>query len=235
MSGGVNVTSVPFIETFSGEPELLSGTNSDNEINQLMSDGWVPVGYSSFNASRVDPSMAQAHARQIGARRVILSSSYQGTISGVMPLTLPNATTTYHSGTVTGFGGSAMYSGTSTTRGHTTSYIPYSVQRYEYMATYWIKRKSGGWGIICRDLNLDQRKDAETNKGIFVANLANNGSAYDADILPGDIIISIGGTELRGCNDYESVAASTIARNTNVVLIRGGERMRLDLFVHPYS
>jgi S1-C subfamily serine protease len=104
-----------------------------------------------------------------------------------------------------------------------------------YVATYWIKRKSGGWGIYCKDLTPEQRREAGSNKGVLVANLANNGSAYDANILPGDIIVAIYGKELRGCGDYDSVAASAVGRDTDVALIRNGERMTVALFVRPYS
>jgi PDZ domain len=235
LSSGADVKSAPFVETHSGNPEILEGSNSDEEIDQLIANGWLAIGYSSFSAGSVDPSMALAHAQQIGAHLVVVSNSYQGTVSGSMPLTLPSTTTTNHTGTVAGYGGSAMYGGTSTTYGTTTSYIPYSVDRYEYLATYWIKRKSGGWGIYCNDLTPEQRASAGTNKGIFVANVANNGSAYEADILPGDIIIAIDDRELRGCGDFESVAASVVGREAVVVLIRNGAHMMAPVYVHPYS
>ncbi len=235
LSGGVDVKSVPFVEPPNGEPELVSGTNNDDEFNRLISNGWVAIGYSSFNAGHVDPSMARTHAKQIGAQMVVISGSYQGTTSGIVPLMLPNATTTYNSGTVSGYGGSAMYSGTSTTYGNATSYIPYSVDRYQYTATYWVKRKAGGWGIFCKDLTTDQRRELGTNKGASVANVANNGSAYDADILPGDVILMINGNELRGCMDYQSISSSLIGKHVDVILVRDGERMKIDFLVRPYA
>jgi serine protease Do len=233
MTGDQDISA--YIEMHQGEPKVFSGRNSDDEFHQTMAEGWIPIGYSSFNAGSADQSLALAHARKIGAAMVTLSSSYTGTVSGAAPLSLPNTTTTYHSGSVSGYGGYATYGGTSTTHGTTTTYIPYAIDRYDYIATYWVKRRDEGWGILCNELTIDQRKEAGTNKGVFVTNVAKNGSAYWADLLPGDILIAINDHEIRSCEAYDAVAASVTGTTANVRLLRGGEERSITFFVEPFS
>jgi len=80
-------------------------------------------------------------ARKVGANYVAWNADYldTSTTSGVMPITTPTTTTTYHSGSVWGNGGSASYSGYSTTHGSKTTYIPYTKTRhwYKYTAKFY--------------------------------------------------------------------------------------------------
>lgn len=125
-----------FFAPSSGEPTLLRGTTPEQDEMTMLREGFFAIGWSSFNAGQISDEMAIAQAKKVGADRVVVYRIYRNTQSGNIPVTLPNTQTAYHSGGVFGAGGSAMYSGTSTTYGTQTTYIPYSIDKYDHTATY---------------------------------------------------------------------------------------------------
>jgi hypothetical protein len=114
----------------------------------MLEAGYLLIGVSSFNAGEdVSENGALEQAKRIHADTVIIYRHYTNTLSGMMPLTVPNTQTgtAYHSGTIyDSGGGSAYYSGSSqiTTYGTSTTYVPYNVARYDYFATYWVRLKA---------------------------------------------------------------------------------------------
>jgi membrane-associated protease RseP (regulator of RpoE activity) len=102
-------------------------------------------------------------------------------------------TPTYNSGTIYGSGGGfASYSGTS----YTTSYVPYSVARYDYLATYWVKMKPPRLGIYCKDLTDELRQKLGSNKGVYIAFVVKDSPAFNSDLLVGDVIRRVNDTEV---------------------------------------
>jgi hypothetical protein len=102
------------------------------------------IGASNFVSSNGEGNKeALAAARKIGAHGVVWKSEHYTTTSssGAIPISTPTSTTSYHSGSVWGSGGSANYSGTSTTRGTSTTYIPYTKTHhwYKYHARFYRK------------------------------------------------------------------------------------------------
>lgn len=139
-TGGKNVLENPDVIIPTGEPKLMRGSNTEKDNKRMIEDGYFLLGVSSFNAAKVNQNLAVEQAKKIHADMVIVYCAYTGTNSGMMPMTVPNTQTTYHSGSIYGSGGGfANYSGTSTTYGSTTTYIPYSIRRYDYSASFWVK------------------------------------------------------------------------------------------------
>ena len=136
-TGGHDLT--PFAIIPNGEPKLVRGNDVDKDNLRMMEDGYALIGYSSFNAGKVDEKEALVQAKKVNAATVIVYSKYINTASGHTPLILPDTQTTYHPGSIYCSGGSASYFGSSTTYGSKTTYLPYRVDRYDYYATYWIK------------------------------------------------------------------------------------------------
>ena len=130
------------------EPRLITGTNVESDNIRMTEDGYVLIGVSNFNSGPINQKSAIGQAKKVYADTVIVYSQYTNTVSGSMPLTLPNTQTSYHSGSIYGSGGGyASYSGSSTTYGTSTSYIPYHVNRSDYYATFWFRAKPMSLGI----------------------------------------------------------------------------------------
>src|SRR5579862_4326372 len=102
------------------EPLQIYGTsNFAQDVAALQRRGYSPIGESSFNgaANRISETQLREEANKLGAAVVLVASRYTGTVSGVVPLTLPNNSTSFTTGnaTVTGAGGVANVTGTATT------------------------------------------------------------------------------------------------------------------------
>ena len=220
-----------------GEPEVYRGSNYDADGLALMAQGYLQLGYSSFNATSSSESNLIAQAKKIGAAKVLTYQQYTNTEQGAMPLTLPNNQTTYHSGNVSayGSGGSAYgsYSGTSTTYGSTTTYIPYSNRRYDFNASYWAKAKPGILGVHLRVLTPEERKAIERNTGVAVITPINGTPAFDADILVGDILLSIDGEKLSDGQRLKSLLGSKRGNEVSILIHRKGREIVKNVKLSP--
>lgn len=195
-TGGIDITTIPTVIISQDEPKVFRGNKQEEDSFRMLEDGYGLVGYSSFNAGNVNENGAVAQAKKVHASAVILYSEYTETVSGTLPLTLPDTQTSTTSlyGSAYGPGGYANYSGSAytTTYGTKTTYIPYSVRRANYFATYWVKIKTPVFGIHMRELTTEIRQEIKSNKGVLVYAVMNGSPAFLADIFRGDVVRSIG-------------------------------------------
>ena len=82
------------------EPKIYSTSDIDGDIAKIKRNNYSMIGYSSFNAGSVNSNQAIAQAKLIGAEIVLITHKYTNTVSGNIPLTLPDTetSTTTHSG-----------------------------------------------------------------------------------------------------------------------------------------
>jgi len=211
-----------FLAPSSGEPTLLRGTTPEQDRIKMFREGFFKVGWSSFQGGQISDEMAIAQAKKVGADRVVVYKNYRNTESGIIPLTLPDTQTAYHSGSVFGSGGSAMYSGTSTTYGTQTTYIPYSVDQYIYGATYWRKTRRGGLGVMITELSTADRQRIGSNKGTRIVAIKKGSAAFNADILEGDIIRRVDDTIIIDQSHAGKILRSKLGSEITLVLDRAG-------------
>lgn len=179
----------------------------------------------------MDNALTQAKAVQ--AELVLVYSKYTGTRSGVMPLTLPDTqtSTTTLSGSAYGSGGYGSFYGTAntTTYGSKTMYMPYSVDRYDCLATYWIKMKPPIFGVYVRDLTPEIRQSIGSNKGLLVNAVVKNSPAFRADILKGDILRKIGDVELYDPASFREIVAKFAGQKVMVDILRDGKELQKEI------
>jgi hypothetical protein len=196
-AGGESIVNNPKYIISTDEPKLIHGSDIAIEAKKMMEDGYVALGCSSFNAGEINQNDALKHAKKVNACIVIIYCNYTHTVSGIMPMTVPNTQTSYHSGSVYGSGGGfANYSGTSTTYGSTTTYMPYSIARYDYYADFWGKITPPRLGIRWDNIPDELQKQIESNKGVYVFVVVKGSPAFDSDLLSGDVIRRINGQEI---------------------------------------
>lgn len=200
-TGGKNILEDPQVIISTDEPKLRKGTDPKDDEKNMLEDGYCLIGHSCFNAGSVRQDTAVEQAKKVHADTVIVYSKYIHTLSGSMPLTMPDTqtSTTYHSGSIYGSGGGfANYSGTSytTTYGTSTTYIPYHIAKYDYLATYWVKMKPPRLGILFDDLTDELRKKVESNKGVYIFAVVKGSPAFNNDLLSGDVIRRVNGIEV---------------------------------------
>lgn len=238
-STGVNI-SHPRVLVTNEEPEILRIDQASVEasMNQLSENGYMQIGYSSFNSAEANDNNLIAFAKKIKATKVLLYKNYTNTMSGSMPLTLPNTQTSYHSGNVNayGYGGSSFgsYSGTSTTYGTQTTYIPYNTRRYDHGAAYFVKRKPGGLGVGFRDLTVEERQSLDSNFGAAITIVVKGSSAFKNNMMAGDLVTKIDGQEVQDGNHFAEIIKTKYGKNTvHFTLYRSGKMKDLTMDIDP--
>lgn len=224
-TGGADLTKLPSVVLPAGEPQVYRGNDQEQDALKMFEDNYNLVGYSSFNAGNVDENGAVAQARKVHASVVILYSKYTGSVSGSVPLTLPDTRTSSTSvyGNVYGSGGYASYSGNAytTTYGTKTTYIPYTVQRSDYLATYWIKMKPPIFGTRITDLTPEVKQQIGSNKGVLVFAVIKGTPAFEADILKGDVLRKIGDISIYDQESFQRALSQYEGKQADVTIIRG--------------
>lgn len=190
--------------------------------------GFVLIGTSSFNSGRNESDAAAiAQGKSVGADLVIIfSPQYTGSITSSVPITTPTTTTSYSSGTATAYGSNgsvtAYGSGTTTTHGTKTSYIPITVNRSDYAASYFVK-VTYKFGARLNELDSAQRQRIESNKGVIVEMVVDNTPAFNADVLPGDIILSIDDSPVLNPDWFSEQISNKSGKEISLKLYRNGK------------
>jgi len=226
---GIDVTKHPNFVLSTGEPKVIRGNIAEQDSLKMLEDGYKGVGYSSFNAGNVDEKGAITQAKKVYASVVILYSKYTGSVSGVLPLTLPDTktSTTSMSGTAYGSGGNVSYSGTAntTTYGTSTTYIPYTEHRSDYVATYWVKLKPPMFGTHLKDLMPEMKQQIGSNKGMLIHAVVKGSPAFEADILKGDILRRIGDVSVFDQESFQRALSENEGKETDVTFLRANKEI----------
>jgi hypothetical protein len=206
-------------------PNHIRGTNPATDAESMAENGYSMIGQSLFNCKEIDERQAIKHGKKVHADTVITYSQYTHTLSGMAPMTVPNTqySTTNISGNVYGRGYSS-FSGTAntTTYGTQTTYVPYHVRRYDYLATYWIKLKpeSFGLGIYFDDLPDEIKQKIESNRGVIILAVVKNTNAYRADIIKGDVILRANNKIINDKNAFQDLIKDMQGQTVNFEIFR---------------
>lgn len=206
--------------------------------DQYVARGYAAIGYSSFSSGTTESEDdAIAQAKKVGADLlVIVNPSYAGSVTSQVPITTPTTTTSYTTGSATayGSGGYATAYGNSrtTTYGTSTTYVPMTVNRYNYGAVYYIKR-TYIFGANFRDLTNDERKNLLSNSGVFITSIVNDSPAFRNDVLAGDILVKIDGQRLYGKEEFSEALANKHGKMTSFTIFRNGEFIEKNIKLLP--
>jgi hypothetical protein len=230
-TGGVDVTTMESVvlPDPNKKPILYTGNDPERDRIKMLEDGYIMMGFSSFNAGNVNKNDVFIQANKVRASVIVLYSDYTNTVSGTIPLTLPDTqtSTTNIYGSINSSAGYGTYSGTGTTTTHGTkpTFIPYSVRRYDYGASYWIKTKSVRIGTFVVDMDADTRAKIESNKGLLIDVVVKNSPAYKADIFRGDILKKIGSVDIYSTEDFQTALETYAHQSVTVVIYRSGKEI----------
>lgn len=201
----------------------------ENDRIKMLEMGYAQLGYSSFNAGNVSENDVFAQAKKVHASVIVLYSKYSNTVTGAMPLTLPNNqySTTNLAGNYNYGNQSGSFSGyaNTTTYGSQTTLIPYSVQRFDYGATYWIKIRDFALGLSVKDLDPDMRAAIQSNKGVLVEAVVQDTPAFKADFFKGDVLKKVGDTDIYTSNDFSKILDSYSGKEVDIVLLRNNQEL----------
>ena len=230
----------PNYEPVQAELQIYGTDDFDRDTLILIRKGYSPVGQSSFSAGSNSVSEAQLRdqATKIGAHVVLVASKYTHTVSGAVPLSVPQTTTSYSTGTATAYGSgrtvNANGSGTTTTYGSQTVMMPYSVARSDFGARYFVKTKSR-LGVLPESVSDEARKRIQTNAGISVKVVTENTPAFAADVLPGDVILSIGGDSIQSVEHFYQLLDKYQGQKPSFKINRDGALIEKAIEIRSYE
>ncbi len=117
--------------------------------------------------------------------------------------------------------------------GSPTSYVPYTVYRYNYDASYWVKEKSPVLGAHVYDLTPALRQQLQRNKGAVVYAVVKGSPAWDVGLLEGDVITQLGPREVDDATGLQAAADQLAGQKVNLKIIRGGLERTLPVTLRP--
>jgi hypothetical protein len=219
-----------------GPLQLYSSSNVDRDGVELLRRGYFVIGTSAFNAgmNRVSRGQLEEQANQVGAQVVLVYSRYTNSVTTAIPLTLPASSTTTSTGTATvyGSGGSATVygTGTSTTYGTQTVVIPHTVARGDFYAVYFARSRTR-LGIIPVALDDSTRARLQTNFGVRVLVVVEGSPAFNADVLPGDIVQQIGDDRVASVEHFSQLLVKYEGQHVAIRLDRAGRTVEKQLTI----
>jgi len=235
-----------FLLPYSGHTDYVSTPAADiaDSARRLGEKGYQLLGYAAFEANAADyTSSLKAKAAELKADVVLVSSEYAGTLNTVVPILnyMPGQnSTTYSTGTVNATArsnsgntayGTAIYSGTSTTTSpgtFNTNYVPIQVQRAKNEASFWRKR-TFVFGATYDPLTPELRQKLERNSGLIVTGIVENTAAFTANILVGDILLSIDGELITSFEEFNRQLKRKAGQKVSVALLRKETQKTIEL------
>jgi PDZ domain len=204
--------------------------NPDEVLKAYAKRGYIMIGSSMFNSGRSESEDAAVRqGQEVHADLVlILNPNYTGSVTSSIPITTPTTSTTYSNATATAYGRggpvTAYGSGTSTTYGTATNYIPMTVNRVDYGAVYFIKRKFT-FGAFYRDLNDAERQELQTNRGSVARLIVDGTPAFNADILIGDVFITLDGVAIANSQALSELLGEKKGKTITLSILRRGQSL----------
>lgn len=194
------------------DPKVLNSNDLKKDIYTLRSKNYIAIGSSSFNGGKESIENAVDQAKEIGATVILAKSNYTNTQTTTSTLLLPNNKTTYHNGLTSsssaysnGYGkkigsssSNGSYIGTSTEYG--TQAVPFTSnqRRYNQSAVFFVKSTiKPRFGLATTDIPQDLKVKIKRNTGSMIDVVLEDTPAFYANLLPGDVIISINGINVK--------------------------------------
>jgi hypothetical protein len=190
---------------------------SRDVVLKWMSEGWVPIGDSRFIDEAASRDRLLAQARRVGAQLVLVSSVHFDSVTGATPMTTYQPFTT----TATDTRGRAF---TQTGWVPSTTYNTYTVDRFDQAAVYMVRRQQPmAFGAVVDALTVEDRRQLGTNRGVRVATVVRDTPAWKANVLPGDVILTINGKDVTNEAQLEQNAGMA----GQVEILRNGQHFKL--------
>ncbi len=212
---------------FTGTPRIIESALTSQEQIQYLEEGWVSLGESSFYGPLESNGALIDQARKVGAEIVLVSRVLGQRVQGVTPYT------TYEPVTVYRFGGRRGQR-VDTAFVPQTNYMPYAENWYAQRAIYFTHRiQPPSFGALARELTIEDRKRLGFNAGVSVVCCVRNTPAWNAGLLPDDVIVSLGGAQISGTGELRTAILQNAGKSVSVQYQRGGEKRTISVTLGP--
>lgn len=227
------------------KPQIFSTNDLQRDVKIARSKYWLPIGYSSFNGPMGTQDQLLSQAQALGAPMVLVTSQFTENRTITTPLFIPNNQTTYYNGTTNGqiygsYGYNANYNsnttGTATTYGTTVVPITKTQTRYDQTAVYFVRSsRKYKFGVTLNPLTPELRQKYERNTGALVDIVYENTPAFNANILPEDIITELDGKAVENNVQFNTVFLNSHPVNglLSVKILRNGTEKTINVQLAP--
>jgi serine protease Do len=215
---------VPLTEGAS--PEVVGSDDVDRDVRALLAKNYSVIGVSSFNGAFENEKKALEQARRVGATVVLMTSRYTNTLTNS---TLPLDKSPYPARIV-------RESTSSYRTGMESVPITKTQVRYDQTAVYLAKRqKMLRFGMFLRDPTPELRADLKMDAGALVIVVVEGSSAFNANVLPGDVLVAIDGSSVVNAEQGSDLMRQFGPAATQAVLsvIRDGKATTLVIAIPP--
>lgn len=211
------------------KPTITFGNDPKTDAQQMLENGYVLIGYSSFiapNNRHSGTSALRGQAESVHASRVLLYTHPYDEMHKNVPFFTPS----YSSGTVVdNYGNSATYSGSSSTM----SFVPVIIYRNSFLAAFWVKEKSLILGVHTRNLTEDEHREIDSNSGVKVLAVMKKSPAFYANIFKGDIILKINSEDVFDTVDLNRKLHDHAGDQIALSLLRNGKPLGKQVQTNP--
>ncbi len=215
-----SVFSNPLYEHPTGEPKIYACSGDTRACNlQAQEEGYQCLGISSFYGPVQSSSREQIveQAKKVGAAMVLVQSKYKDTVSGVVPGKLND----FSSGGV----GSAAYSKYSTQSAQGAKMandVPYTMIRYDTVATFWVHQDMSQvyLGVVAESLPQEVRDRLGRSTGVIAVAVMRGTPAFNANVLRNDVILKIGGEEVIDPQGFDRQLTELQGQTVEIKLMR---------------
>jgi len=217
----------------SSDSIIRTSHDLDASSQELYAQGYLLVGYSGTIAESVVPEQLRLSASTLGASLVLISSEYIGERQAVREVTTRSGGS---------FGVASAFSPTMAgpisaftfSSGQAQShFVPFSERQFRNQALFWRKRRSNVLGVYADYVPELLRRELQRNTGALVIGLEQNGPAFLANILAGDVIVGLAGLPVRTPADLERVLGSIQAKTAVVEVLRSGSSLEIEVELEP--
>jgi hypothetical protein len=221
------------------KPRLVESDNIQKDNWALFERGYIMIGYSKFDGPETDTYSVLSEARAVGADVVLLQKKFTKSLTETVAVTQwgPSQTVdTMERTNVEGPRGSrtiSTESQTTVSQSPETVYVPKQVDYYEHSATYWRKLTSPVFGVAVQDLNDVQKRQLETNQGLAVRAVVTDSPAYKADLLKGDILLTMNGQPMPSAEKFYEDIAQLAGKKVDFTMLRGDKRLQRSVTLNP--
>jgi S1-C subfamily serine protease len=115
----------------------------------------------------------------------------------------------------------------------TTEFVPFSKRQYDNQITYWRKRRPNKLGLFCDYVPEALRLQLQRNVGAYVIGMEDGGAAFVANVLAGDVVVSLGSRPIHTPADLELALEATEKSPVEIEVIRAGRSLKLLAAIGP--
>jgi C-terminal processing protease CtpA/Prc len=223
---------------YSGQPQLVTSQDLKADALKMRENGYILLGRSKFQASPINEKLALKQADKVGAEVVLVNHKFVATKTESLPMStwIPGQQTDQTERVIIQNGANTPKvidrTVTTSTQGeYQTAYVEQSVDYYDYAASYWAKARAPIFGVNIRALDEATKAELGTQKGVVVRVVITDSPAYEADLLQGDVLLSLQDEPIRDPQQFFSLVDKYAGQTVSVLIYRSGQNLTKDVTI----